>query len=118
MKLNYLFGQLQQRLSTDNEPTTIRLELMSKLEVLREQINKIEKQYDKNRPLVNLVDNMVKLGALYRTESHQWHPNALASFENLERLHSNQTNQERQMIAEEQKQWNNMDPHQAELNVF
>lgn len=90
---------------------------MSTLEVLREQINKIEKQYDKNRPLVNLVDNMVKLGALYRTESNQWHANALASFENVERLHSSQLDQERQMIAEERKHWNKVDPQQAELNV-
>lgn len=97
-------------MNTDNEPTTVRLELMSKLEVLREQINKIEKQYDKNRPLVNLVDNMVKLGALYRTESNQWH-------ENIERLHSSQLNQERQMIAEERNHWDQIDPHQAELNV-
>lgn len=91
---------------------------MSRLEILREQMNTVEKQYEKNKPLVNLVDNMVKLGALYRTESLQWNDNPMmASKDNLNRLHANQRNQERFLIADDQNEWNKYNSRQIELHV-
>lgn len=91
---------------------------MSRLEILREQMNTVEKQYEKNKPLVNLVDNMVKLGALYRTESLQWNDNPMtASRDNLNRLHANQRNQERFLIADDQNEWNKYNSRQIELHV-
>lgn len=90
---------------------------MSRLEVLREQMNKVEKQYEKNKPLVNLVDNMVKLGALYRTESLQWNAGTMSSKDDLNRLHANQRNQEHLLITEDQNDWNKYNSRQIELHV-
>lgn len=90
---------------------------MSRLEILREQMNKVEKQYEKNKPLVNLVDNMVKLGALYRTESLQWNASTMASKDDLNRLHANQRNQEHLLMAEDQNEWNKYNSRQIELHV-
>lgn len=97
--------------------TSTRLELMGRLEILREQMNKLEKQYEKNKPLINLVDNMVKLGALYRTGSLQWNANTMVSRDDLSRLHTNQQNQERLMINDDQNDWNKYNSRQIELNV-
>lgn len=90
---------------------------MSRLEILKEQMNKLEKQYEKNKPLVNLVDNMVKLGALYRTGSLQWNNDGQNSAMAFDRLHSNQRNQELRLISDEQKEWDKLSPRQIELHV-
>lgn len=104
-------------MNNGSSATATRLELMSRLEILREQMNKLEKQYEKNKPLVNLVDNMVKLGALYRTGSLQWNASTMASKDDLSRLHANQRNQERMLIAEDQNEWNKYNSRQIELHV-
>lgn len=87
------------------------------MEVLREKVNKIEKQYEKDRPLVNLVDNMVKLGALYRTESNRYNVNTVSSCDNINRLHTNQRIQEQRSVADDRQRWIKVNPHQIELNV-
>lgn len=43
------------------------MEHLQKLEELKRHLLELEKQYEKGKPLVNLVDNMVKLGSLYRS---------------------------------------------------
>ncbi|XP_044012775.1 putative uncharacterized protein DDB_G0282133 isoform X2 [Aphidius gifuensis] len=45
--------------------TPRRLENLHKLDELKNHLIDLEKQYEKGKPLVNLVDNMVKLGSLY-----------------------------------------------------
>lgn len=37
---------------------------LARLEALKKQLAKLEKQYEKEEPLINLVNNMVKLGTL------------------------------------------------------
>lgn len=90
---------------------------MGRLEVLREEVNKMEQQYEKTKPLVNLVDNMVKLGSLYRAGSIQWDTNSIRSGMTLQRLRVNQKDLERRLQLDDQKQWNKYDPTQIELQV-
>lgn len=107
----------QRRLKDESDATGTRLELMGRMEVLREEVNKMEQQYEKTKPLVNLVDNMVKLGSLYRAGSMQWDSNSMSSGMTLQRLRVNQKELERQLQLDDQKQWNKFDPTQIELNV-
>lgn len=104
-------------MNTGSSATATQLDLLSRLEILREQMSKMEKQYEKNKPLVNLVDNMVKLGALYRTGSLQWNASTMSSKDDLNRLHKNQRNQERLLIAEDQNEWSKYNSRQIELHV-
>jgi hypothetical protein len=83
------------------------------LEKLKQQLAELEKQYEKSKPLVNLVDNMVKLGSLYRG-GNQHYPNETTT---LDRLEFNQRIQERRYLQEEQRQWDRMSPNQHELQV-
>lgn len=76
-------------------------------------MSELEKQYEKSKPLVNLVDNMVKLGSLYRG-GNQRYPNETTT---LDRLEFNQRIQERRLLQEEQRQWERMSPNQSELQV-
>ena len=80
---------------------------------LKQQLSELEKQYEKSKPLVNLVDNMVKLGSLYRG-GNQRYPNETTT---LDRLEFNQRIQERRLMQEEQRQWERMSPNQTELQV-
>lgn len=90
---------------------------MGRQEVLREEVNKMEQQYEKTKPLMNLVDNMVKLGSLYRAGSMQWDTNSMSSGTNLQRLRVNQKDLERRLQMDDQKQWNKFDSNQIELQV-
>lgn len=90
---------------------------MGRQEVLREEVNKMEQQYEKTKPLMNLVDNMVKLGSLYRAGSMQWDTNSMSSGINLQRLRVNQKDLERRLQMDDQKQWNKFDSNQIELQV-
>lgn len=90
-----------------------RAENLAQLEKLKHQLSELEKQYEKSKPLVNLVDNMVKLGSLYRGGS-RYPTNETTT---LDRLEFNQRMQERRLIQEEQRQWERMSPNQSELQV-
>jgi len=90
-----------------------RAENLAQLEQLKHQLSELEKQYEKSKPLVNLVDNMVKLGSLYRGGSR--YPTNETN--TLDRLEFNQRMQERRLIQEEQRQWERMSPNQSELQV-
>lgn len=91
-----------------------RAENLAHLEKLKHQLSELEKQYEKSKPLVNLVDNMVKLGSLYRGGSHRY-PSETTT---LDRLEFNQRIQERRLMQEEQRQWERMSPNQTELQVW
>lgn len=76
----------------------------------------LEKQYEKSKPLVNLVDNMVKLGSLYRGgQSPGQQPTESVT---LDRLEFNQRVQERRLLQEERKHWDRLSPNHQELKVI
>ncbi|XP_063929554.1 uncharacterized protein LOC135141905 isoform X3 [Zophobas morio] len=88
-----------------------RLENLQKLEQIKQHLIELEKQYEKGKPLVNLVDNMVKLGSLYRTPNER---NFLAP-EIRDRLEFNQQIQERRLLAEERRDWNRLNFNHIQL---
>lgn len=100
-----------------------RAENLARLEALKKQLCELEKQYEKEKPLINLVDNMVKLGTLYRgapgkgkskSSSGSLHASESAT---LDRLEFNQRIQERRLLQEEQRQWDRLSPNHTELQV-
>lgn len=104
-------------MKNESDSTATRLELMGKLEILREELNKLEQQYEKVKPLINLVDNMVKLGSLYRVGSMQWMADSENAGGNMERLRLNQNELERRLQMDDERQWNMYNPSQVELHV-
>ncbi|CAH1133639.1 unnamed protein product [Ceutorhynchus assimilis] len=88
-----------------------RMENLQKLERIKQNLLELEKQYEKRKPLVNLVDNMVKLGTLYRN------PNERSDIARhiRERLEFNQQVQERRLLAEEKRDWNRIEPSHLQL---
>lgn len=71
----------------------------------------MEKKYEESKPLVNLVDNMVKLGSFYNKNSDNDVNNSVI-------LEQNQREQERRMFADEKKQWDRISPNPVELQVL
>lgn len=76
----------------------------------------LEKQYEKSKPLVNLVDNMVKLGSLYRNGQPELSKDGQTV--TLDRYEFNQRMQERKFLQEERKHWDRVSPNHLELKVF
>lgn len=83
-------------------------------------------QYEKGKPLVNLVDNMVKLGSLYNRNgingsvsgSRQDLLQAEESArEQRDRLEFNQRVQEQRLLAEERRDWDRLSPDHGQLQV-
>jgi hypothetical protein len=77
-------------------------------------------QYEKGKPLVNLVDNMVKLGSLYRGSSmslHHGHGGHGDLHGVRERLEFNQKVQEQRLLAEERRDWDRVSPDRGQLQV-
>lgn len=77
-------------------------------------------QYEKGKPLVNLVDNMVKLGSLYRGSGMSLHsgtgrPGDVDTVR--ERLEFNQKVQEQRLLAEERRDWDRVSPDRGQLQV-
>lgn len=66
---------------------------------------------------MNLVDNMVKLGSLYRGGNGNQQQRYSNEATTLDRLEFNQRVQERRLMQEEQRQWERMSPNQTELQV-
>nr|XP_017035740.1 uncharacterized protein LOC108084169 isoform X2 [Drosophila kikkawai] len=89
-----------------------RAESIQRLDYLKQHLLDLERHYEKSKPLVNLVDNMVKLGSLYRNDA-----NGRVQPVTIERLEFNQRMQERHMLQEEQQQWERLSPNQAELQA-
>lgn len=75
-------------------------ENLQRLEQLKHHLMELEKHYEKSKPLVHLVDNMVKLGTLYNRGS-----GSVPS--TLDRLEYNQMIRERALMeqAAEQKRF-------------
>lgn len=71
-------------------------------------------QYEKGKPLVNLVDNMVKLGSLYRAGA-PIQGSGMPLFR--ERLEFNHKVQEQRLLAEERKDWERLSPDHTQLQV-
>ncbi|XP_062557360.1 uncharacterized protein LOC134222215 isoform X5 [Armigeres subalbatus] len=103
---------IQNSIRTSDGPT--RAENLARLEALKKQLAELEKQYEKEKPLINLVDNMVKLGTLYRGAPGQKKPLGSESA-TLDRLEFNQRIQERRLLQEEQRQWDRLSPNHSEL---
>ena len=96
-----------------------RTDSISRLDSLKQQLAELEKQYEKGKPLVNLVDNMVKLGSLYRSGSRG--SNLMLNDKNAlmegasERLEFNQRMQEQRLLQEERRNWDRVSPNHNEL---
>jgi hypothetical protein len=77
-------------------------------------------QYEKGKPLVNLVDNMVKLGSLYRGSGmslHHAHGGPSDVHSVRERLEFNQKVQEQRLLAEERRDWDRVSPDRGQLQA-
>lgn len=105
---------MQNSIRTSDGPT--RAENLARLEALKKQLAELEKQYEKEKPLINLVDNMVKLGTLYRGAPGQ-KKSQVSESATLDRLEFNQRIQERRLLQEEQRQWDRLSPNHSELQV-
>ncbi|KAJ8930036.1 hypothetical protein NQ314_017201 [Rhamnusium bicolor] len=88
-----------------------RMENLQKLEQIKQHLLELEKQYEKGKPLVNLVDNMVKLGSLYRVPTDRTNLTPYIR----DRLEFNQQIQERRLLAEEKREWNRLNPNHFHL---
>lgn len=67
--------------------------------------------------MVNLVDNMVKLGSLYRNNDSSTSIPRINDPTTIERYEFNQRLQEKRMLAEEEKQFERQHASQKELQV-
>jgi len=77
-------------------------------------------QYEKGKPLVNLVDNMVKLGSLYRGSGMSLHRGLGGPIDVhgiRERLEFNQKVQEQRLLAEERRDWDRVSPDRGQLQA-
>ncbi|KAI4487873.1 hypothetical protein M0802_011761 [Mischocyttarus mexicanus] len=116
--------EAQARLAELDTPR--RLENLQKLEELKRHLMDLEKQYEKGKPLVNLVDNMVKLGSLYNRNTANDSNSVTASHNDLfqentknhrDRLEFNQRVQEQRLLAEERRDWNRLSPDHGQLQA-
>lgn len=103
-----------------------RLENLQRLEELKNHLMDLEKQYEKGKPLVNLVDNMVKLGSLYNRNAINGSTGVTASRHDLfqensknhrDRLEFNQRVQEQRLLAEERRDWDRLSPDHGQLQA-
>ncbi|CAG9855448.1 unnamed protein product [Phyllotreta striolata] len=90
---------------------TRRMENLQKLEQIKQHLLELEKQYEKGKPLVNLVDNMVKLGSLYRVPQER----SNISHHIKDRIEFNQHIQEQRLLAEEKRDWNRLNTSHLHL---
>lgn len=67
--------------------------------------------------MVNLVDNMVKLGSLYRNNGSSTSISRMNDPTAMERYEFNQRLQEKRMLVEEEKQFERQHASQKELQV-
>ncbi|XP_015600576.1 uncharacterized protein LOC107270247 isoform X5 [Cephus cinctus] len=122
--------EAQARLAELDTPR--RLENLQKLEELKKHLMDLEKQYEKGKPLVNLVDNMVKLGSLYNRGSQSTGNGSVSgSRQDLlqaqeqnksarahrDRLEFNQRLQEQRLLAEERRDWDRLSPDHGQLQA-
>lgn len=112
---------LQNQLQNCSDPK-LRHDCLNRIDKLSQNLSKLERQFEKNKPLINLVDNMVKLGALYRTGNAPLRNHMNLSMSNMtaidnNRLEFNHRVQERQLVQNDRRIWNQLNPNQEELQV-
>ncbi|XP_039302148.1 uncharacterized protein LOC105199142 isoform X3 [Solenopsis invicta] len=116
--------EAQARLADLDTPR--RLENLQKLDELKRHLMDLEKQYEKSKPLVNLVDNMVKLGSLYNRNTANGTSSVSGSRHDLmhenardhrDRLEFNQRVQEQRLLAEERRDWDRLSPDHGQLQA-
>ncbi|XP_076231490.1 uncharacterized protein LOC143177465 [Calliopsis andreniformis] len=114
--------EAQARLAELDTPR--RLENFQKLEELKKHLMDLEKQHEKSKPLVNLVDNMVKLGSLYNRNAANGTNGTSDSRHELmhdnlrdHRLEFNQKVQEQRLLAEERRDWDRLSPDHGQLQA-
>ncbi|KAK0085482.1 hypothetical protein PV325_005041 [Microctonus aethiopoides] len=116
--------EAQARLADLDAPR--RLENLQKLEELKKHLMNLEKQYEKGKPLVNLVDNMVKLGSLYNRNGvndsvaesrHDLIQTQENTRDHRDRLEFNQRVQEQRLLAEERRDWERLSPDHGQLQA-
>lgn len=97
------------------------------MQVLIQIVSDLCKKYEKSKPLVNLVDNMVKLGSLYNRNTANGTSSVSSSRHDLmhenardhrDRLEFNQRMQEQRLLAEERRDWDRLSPDQGQLQVI
>lgn len=97
---------------------TILREYKDRLDRLSKQVIKLERQYEKKRPLINLLDNMVKLGALYKNRNKPVRRSQTfleAQMQSRDQLQFMRDTQERNMLKDEMQYWNGLNPNQHDL---
>lgn len=88
-----------------------RMESLQKLEAIKQHLLDLEKQYEKGKPMVNLVDNMVKLGSLYKFPSSD----RSSSYTTRDRIEFNQQMQEKKLLDDERRDWNRINSSHLQL---
>ncbi|XP_026474442.1 uncharacterized protein LOC113378132 isoform X3 [Ctenocephalides felis] len=106
--------QYQSRLGKSIDDSKQREENLQKLNALKHHLLELEKQYEKGKPLVNLVDNMVKLGALYKGNAKPTNQRHNGGYLN-DKLEFNQRLEERRLMKEEQKYWDSANVDEQQL---
>ncbi|XP_073994467.1 uncharacterized protein isoform X3 [Rhodnius prolixus] len=92
-----------------NVDNTTRVEHLERLEQLKSHLTELERQYEKGKPLVNLVDNMVKLGSLYQGGQGRPVPSSKLEF--------NHKVEEERLLAEERRDWERIHPDHHDLQA-
>lgn len=108
----------QQTNSQSCSNVVILREYKDRLDRLSKQVVKLERQYEKKRPLINLLDNMVKLGALYKNRSKPTRRSQTfleAQIQSRDQLQFIRDTQERNQLKEEMQYWNGVTPNQHDL---
>lgn len=94
-------------------------EYKDRLDRLSKQVIKLERQYEKKRPLINLLDNMVKLGALYKNRNkpvRRSHSTFLdAQIQSRDQLQFLRDTQERNILKDELQYWSSTNSNQRDL---
>lgn len=94
-------------------------EYKDRLDRLSKQVIKLERQYEKKRPLINLLDNMVKLGALYKNHNKPIRRSQSTylgtQMQSRDQLQFIRDTQERNMLKDELQYWSSTNSNQRDL---
>lgn len=94
-------------------------EYKDRLDRLSKQVIKLERQYEKKRPLINLLDNMVKLGALYKNRNKPVRRSQStcldAQIQSRDQLQFIRDTQERNILKDELQYWSTTNSNQRDL---
>ncbi|XP_043481771.1 uncharacterized protein LOC122510889 isoform X5 [Leptopilina heterotoma] len=104
--------------------TPSRLENLQKQEKLEKHLMDLEKEYEKGKPLENLVANMLKLGSLYNRSTANGSVSGSRhdllqenTREYRDRLEFNQRVEEQRLLAQERRDWDRLSPDHGQLQA-